>query len=703
MRNAPKYFNRDISWLSFNYRVLEEASDQTLPLYERLKFLAIYSSNLDEFYKVRVAEYKYNFDPEDLEEIKGGSPVKVLREIKSIVDGQLHHFGRIFHDEILEGLRNEGLVLYQGEMPEDAGHLVFIRDYFYREVIPYLQPVLLTRGTRSFLRDNRLYLAIRLFRKKNTTDPEKLNKRRPRYAIVKLPTNDLPRFVRLPDGDGKYHFIFLDDLVRVNLQELFPGYDVESSYSIKMLRDADLGILDEFSGNLIDKIRKNIGLRKVGEPALFIYDRSIPEDFIHVLKESFGLYKEDMLAGERYLNFQDFFTFPNPFSPRLQLNLPAPLHPAALEKHRSMFSAIKEKDRILHYPYHSFDYVLRFLNEAALEPKVEEIKVTQYRVASNSAVVNALINAARNGKKVTVFVEVKARFDEENNLYLARLMEQAGVRIIYSLPGLKVHAKMALVIRRTGGVRKRSYAYLSSGNFNEKTARLYADHGFFTCKDSYLYDLERLFEYFENQDLEIEFNKLLVTQFNFKAEVVARIDNEIEIAKSGANGYILLKMNSLQNKPFINKLYEASEAGVTIDLIIRGICCIVPNQAFSKNIRIIRIVDSYLEHARVWVFGNNGKNDLFITSADWMNRNINRRIETAFPIEDEDLKEEVLKILNLQLRDNVKGRLVNENLENLLRDDNEPRVRSQRDTYRLLVSKEPGMENMNPYSDELVH
>ena len=687
MENSPRYFNRDISWLSFNYRVLEEADDESLPLYERLKFLAIYSSNLDEFYKVRVSEYKYGYKNDDIDETKGEDPLKALHEINAIVDKQLKDFGRIFNQEILAQWNREGLILYQGELPTAPEHQTFIRDYFYQEVVPYLQPVLLTRGTKTFMRDNRLYLAIRLFRKKNGSDINKLKNRRPRYAVVKLPTNDMPRFVRLPDINGKFHFLFLDDLVRFNLHELFPGYDVESSYCIKMLRDADLGIRDEYTGNLVEKIRHNIRLRKVGEPALFTYDRSIPKDFLQVLKESFDLDKDDLLAGERYLSFQDFFSFPNPFAPRLQLNRLPTIHPVELEQYSSMFNAIKDSDRILHYPYHSFDYVLKFLNEAAFDPKVEEIKVTQYRVASDSAVVNALIGAARNGKRVTVFVEVKARFDEENNLYMAKLMEDAGIRIIYSLPGLKVHAKMALVLRKANGIRKRSYAYLSTGNFNEKTARLYGDHGFFTCKDDYLHDLEQLFRYLENQQVVVRFNKLLVTQFNFKKELVRRVNREIKLAKSGKQGYILLKMNGIQNKTFINKLYEASMAGVKIDLIIRGICCVVPNQAFSSNITITRIVDSYLEHARVWVFGNDGKNDIFMTSADWMNRNIDWRIETAFPIEDGNLKQEVLDILNLQLKDNVKARRVNEFLENVVIQEGDTKVRSQYDIYQMLALK----------------
>ncbi len=689
MLKSLKYFNRDISWLSFNYRVLEEADDKSLPLYERLKFLAIYSSNLDEFYKVRVAEYKNNFNPEEFDGIDDIAPGKVVKEINEIVDKQLRDFGRIFHEEILGGLYKEGLILHQGEVPSLPEHQAFCRDYFYREVVPYLQPVLITKGTRTFLRDNRLYLAIRLYRKKNIFKIEKNKIRRAKYAIVKLPTNDLPRFVRLPDANKMFHYLFLDDLVRFNLQELFPGYDVESSYCFKMLRDADLGIQDEFSGNLIEKIRRNIGLRKVGDPALFIYDRTMPSDILHVLKDAFGLYKEDVLAGDRYLSFHDFFNFPNPFSPRLQLNHPNPIHPKALEKHGSMFAAIKEKDWVLHYPYHSFDYVLKFLNEASIDTKVDEIKVTQYRVASNSAVVNSLINAARNGKKVTVFVEVKARFDEENNLYSARLMEQAGVRIIYSIPGLKVHAKMALVIRKSGGQRKRSYAYLSTGNFNEKTARLYADHGFFTCKDEYLFEIEKLFDYFDHQASTPVFKKMLVTQFNLKRELNKKISKEISIAKKGGEGYILLKMNGIQNKTLINKLYDASKAGVKIDLIIRGICCLVPNKSFSNNIRIIRIVDSFLEHARVWVFGNSGNPSLYLTSADWLNRNINRRIEIAFPIEDDLLRKEILNILELQLMDNTKARVISENLENIpVKTSKKEVIRAQWDTYRLLAAGE---------------
>jgi len=673
--------------LSFNYRLLEEADDKMLPLFERLKFLAIYSSNLDGFYKVRVAEYKFNADKDEFEGLTDNNPQKIVNIINDTVENQLYHFDRIFKKDILTELQQEGLILFQGKIPENQSHLDFIHDYFYSKVLPLLQPVLIRTDFCPYMLDNKLYMAVRLFREKKTEQGTK-HKKRARYSIIKIPTDELGRFIRLPDiGDNKFYYLFLEDLIRLKLHEIFPSYSIDSSYGIKMLRDADLGIQDEFSGNLVEKIRKRVTTSKRGAPALFLFDRAIPHDFLDALKEAIGVEQHDTLPSNRYLNSQDFINLPNPFAPRLQLNNFNPIRPSELEQFNSMFAAIKAKDRILHFPYHSFDYVLRFFYEASIDPKVDEIKVTQYRVATNSAVVNALINAARNGKKVTVFVEVKARFDEENNLNMARLMEEAGVRIIYSIPGLKVHAKMALVIRKVNDQRKRSFAYLSTGNFNEKTARTYADHGFFTSKSEILADLENLFDFLENQSVAPVFQKLLVTQFNFKQELINKIDNEINIAQNGGDGYILLKMNGVQNKSLINKLYEASMAGVKIDLIVRSVCCLIPNQDFSNNIRLIRIVDSFLEHARIWVFGKN-KKEIYLSSGDWLNRNLNKRIEIAFPIEDEELKQEIIYILDLQLNDNVKARTINENLENIksLTSGNKP-IRAQWDTYRMIAER----------------
>jgi len=677
-----KFFNRDISWLSFNHRVLEEAKDPSLPLFERLKFLAIYSNNLDEFYKVRVAEYRNAAQhPEGYPDIPNAGDT--LEKINQIVGQHWIEYSRIFKGEILPLMKKNKIILHLDNYQVEPEQQRFIDTFFQQELIPYCQPVLLNKGTRSFMRDNRLYLAVKLYRKQKDK-VKKHKKRRARYALIKVPTNDHSRFIKLPQIDDQHHFIFLDDALRFGLPELFPGYDVVGSWCVKIARNADLGIEDEFWGDLVEKIRKNLSLRKTGTPAGLYHDRAIPTDVLQFLMDSFDIKPIELVETGSYQNLHDFFSFPNPFSPQLQWQAPQPIKPYELEKAGSMFEAIKRKERVLHYPYHSFDYVIQFLREAATDEKVEEIKVTQYRVASNSEVVGALIFAAHNKKKVTVFVEVKARFDEANNLYFARQMEKAGIKIIYSIPGLKVHAKMALAIRRSHGIRKRSFAYLSTGNFNEKTARLYADHGFFTCNDAYLDDMENLFNYLEDQNEKPKLNKLLITQINLRKSIMDRINHEIELAKNGQDGYILLKMNGIQNKNLISKLYEASQAGVKIDLIVRGICCLVPEQEYSENIRVYRLVDSFLEHARIWVFGNNNNKEMFLSSADWLNRNINRRIEIAFPIENAELKQEILTILEMQLNDNVKLRQIDKDLNNVPLKKEKPKLCAQHATYQYL-------------------
>ncbi|MCU4175136.1 polyphosphate kinase 1 [Carboxylicivirga sp. N1Y90] len=678
---SQQFFNRDISWLSFNHRVLEEAKDESLPLFERLKFMAIYSSNLDEFYKVRVAEYRNaTVNPKSFPDIPDAE--QTFEKINAIVSQHWVEFSQILKEHILPQMHLNGIILHYKGYPSYPSHLNFIQEYFNTEITPYVQPVLLNKGTRSFMRDNRLYLAIKLF-KKSTKEKARKSKKA-RYALIKLPTNEAPRFIRLPRVDDQHHIVFLDDILRYNLQELFPGFDIVGSWGVKLARDADLGIEDEFGGNIVERIKENLAKRKIGKPAGFLHDRNIPGDLLAYLQETFDINTNELVPTGSYLNSHDFFNFPTPENPDLVWQAPKPILPFELEQTGSMFEAIKKKERVLHYPYHSFKYVIQFLNEAATDPKVEDIMLTQYRVASNSEVVSALIAAAHNKKNVTVFVEVKARFDEENNLYFAKQMEKAGVKIMYSIPGLKVHAKMALVLRRSHGVRKRSFAYLSTGNFNEKTARLYADHGFFTCNDAYINDMENLFKYLQDQSIKPKLNKLLVTQINLRKTIMENINREIELAQSGKEGYILLKMNGIQNKNLISKLYEASQAGVKVDLIVRGVCCLVPDQEFSKNIRVLRLVDSFLEHARIWVFGNGGQKTMFLSSADWLNRNINRRIETAFPIEHPELKDEILNILEMQLNDNVKVRRIDTNLNNVLDQTDRPQLRAQVSTYSYL-------------------
>jgi polyphosphate kinase len=676
-KTAFQYINRDLSWLSFNSRVLEEASDKGLPLYERLKFLAIYSSNLDEFYKVRVASYR------KLLNLPDENPSEILADILNVVEKQQNEFGRVFWKELVPELKANNIVLVQNRRLAKV-HKDYIHRYFYEEIIPYLQPILLLKGKISpFLRDSAIYLAIKLYKKTADEDPSK--KKRARYAIVNIPTDKLPRFLELPSLKGKHSIIFLDDLIKMNLEALFPGYTIDSSYSIKLSRDADLDIGDEFSGDLAEKIQRSLVKRKTGIPSRFLYDQSIPDSFLKLLQDTFHLAQEDLVPGGKYHHFSDLFSFPNPVSPKLEIKSLPQLTKKDLAQHNSLLEAMEICDWMLHFPYHSYEPVIRFLNEAAIDPKVKEIKTTQYRVAPDSAIVNALINARNNGKKVTVFVEVKARFDEHANLQFAKIMKKAGIRIIYSIPGLKVHAKIALVLRKASKSRKEAYAFLSTGNFNEKTAKLYADHGLLTSDENITSELKLVFNHLEDQSSKVKLKHLLVAQFNIKKELIKLINREITNAKDGKPAWMILKMNGIDNKKMIDKLYEASQAGVKIDLIVRGICCVVPGEPYSKNITVTRIVDRYLEHARVFVFGNQGDPDIYMASADWMNRNLNSRIELCFPIYDEQLKNEVMEILQLQLQDNTKARHLDKVHNNLpVLSKGKQKVRAQIETYKLL-------------------
>jgi len=687
------YYNRELSWLSFNYRVLEEAMDKSMPVYDRIKFLAIYYANLDEFYRVRVASYRslLTLGTNQLEKLDY-NPELILKDINEEVIKQQDKFEHIFYDEILPDLSKNNIILVQDEkLSKEQDE--FLQNYFLQEILPDVLPVLLTKGdVLSFLRDNVIYLAIKLFKKKKKSKAAKLkdgitHQKSPKYAIIKIPTDKLPRFVELPkDGDNNY-IIFLEDIIRKQLKTLFPGYIVDSSYCIKISRDAELPIEDEFKGNLVEKIRKGLKKRKTGLPARFLYDKRIPTSFLNLLKIAFNLSKNDLIASFKYQNINDLWQFPNPVGSTLETPATPKLHHRELDKAASILKAAKDKEYMLHFPYHSYDYVIRFFNEAAIDPKVEEIKTTQYRLATNSAIVSSLISAALNGKKVTVFVEFKARFDEEANLNFADRMEKAGINVIPSLPGLKVHAKAALVLQRPSvkdGKRK-GIAFLSTGNFNEKTALIYADHGYFTSNDEIIEEVNQLFNYLEDPSLEISFNHFLVPKFNLKQAFKSKIEREIEHAKAGKKAYLLFKMNSLEDRKMIDRLYEASIAGVKIDLIIRGICSIVTNKPYSKNIKVIRIVDKYLEHARLFVFYNNGQNEMYISSADLMKRNLNRRVELMVPIYNEKIKNEILDILQIQLSDNTKARILGNNIcDWRLPDKNGKNIRAQEEIYKYL-------------------
>lgn len=510
---------------------------------------------------------------------------------------------------------------------------------------------------------------------------------------MKLPYSKVPRFIQLPKVGDDYYLMFIEDIIKANLDVIFPGYEVDRSYCIKISRDADILIDDSANtSEIIEQVKKKVKKRKIGAVCRFVYDRAMPRDFLEFLMNVYHIDRSELVPGDKHLNMEDLRHLPNPnlIVPPMQKFQPMKL--TCLDEHESIFRYVAKKDLLLYYPYHSFDHFIHFLYEAVHDPYAREIMVTQYRVAENSAVINTLIAAAQNGKKVTVFVELKARFDEENNLATAEMMKAAGINIIFSIPGLKVHAKVALVLRRDAkGHKMTSYAYISTGNFNEKTATLYADIGLFTCNSVIVNDLHNLFRTLQGKENPV-FKHLLVARFNLIPELNRLIDHEIALTQKGKRGRIILKMNALQDSAMIDRLYEASQAGVEIDLIVRGICCLIPGEPFSRNIRVTRIVDTFLEHARVWYFGNDGNPKLFIGSPDWMKRNLYRRIEAVTPILDPDLKQELTEMLSIQLADKRKACFVDAQLQNRWKSSRPQleKVRAQYTFYEYLKKKIDG-------------
>lgn len=690
MEKVYQYFKRDISWLSFNYRVLMEAEDDTLPIYERIKFLSIYSSNMEEFYEIRVAEHrgvimKKNYTDESSEEAEA-----TLAAITNEVNWQQKEYHRVFHHVILPELERQGIHLYQDSRPEPF-HEEFVRNFFNEEVFPFLAPVVIQKDDiRTFIRDRRLYLVIRMKKKKTEQEEKTAESPAFQYVLMKIPFSKVPRFIELPKHEGKSYIMFIDDIIRANLSSVFIGYEIDSCYNIKISRDADIYLEDETSSTIVENIRKKLKKRKIGALSRFMYDMDMPKDFLDFLCLAFSISQEDLVMGGRYNNLQDLIKLPNPGSKELEWKSPSPMRVPYLDEMGSMIRAVKKQDVFLHFPYESFDYLIRLLMEAAFDPKVDEIKITQYRVAENSAVINTLISAAQNGKKVTVFVELKARFDEENNMSSSEKMKQAGIQIIYSIPGLKVHAKVAVILRKDdgNGRRRKDIAYLSTGNFNEKTARVYSDMALLTSNPAIVQDINKVFAILEGKLESPTFTHLLVARFNMVPELDRMIEREVEHVRAGRKGRIILKMNGLHDTHMINSLYRASECGVEIDLIVRGICCLIPNRPYSRNIRITRIVDMFLEHSRVWYFYNDGEEEVYLASADWMRRNLNRRIETAFPILDASIRQMIIDILHIQLKDNVKACWIDEKLQNVPKKDDSPvKVRAQMEIFNYLREK----------------
>jgi len=682
-----EYTNRDISWLSFNFRVLQEAMDKTLPLYERIKFLAIYSNNTEEFYQVRVSYYKHMLRHErefPKQHFKNVDPAAIIRQINEIVTNQQSIFHLIFEQEIIPALRKNNIILVDEKVQLSDEQHSFVREVFYSNIITSVQPVLLVKKkVRPFMRTGQPYMALEMVSK----DSNK-NKQLERYGMIKIPTDhNISRFVELPEHNGKHYIMFVEDVIMKHIDAIFPGYKIKNSYSFKLTRDADMEYDDYEGDDLIEAIDRIRSVRSVGKPNRFQFDRAMPEKLLEYLTASFHISKDIMVMGGNRHNFRDFFSFPNPAYPKLEIqSLPPIPIPALANQKKPIASLISKKDFLLSVPYQPFEHYLRFLREASTDPTVKEIKATQYRVSDHSVVVNSLIAAAENGKKVTVFVELKARFDEEANLKWAYEMTKAGIRIIYSIPNLKVHAKIALVIRKKGS-KYGDQAYLGTGNFNEKTARLYGDHGLFTSNPEVVSEVKELYRYLMDQQIQPEFKHILVPRFNMIPSFIEMIDQEIANVKAGKIGYILLKMNGLQDKEMVDSLYKASEAGVKVDLIIRGVCTLKTEKRYSKNIRVIRIVDRFLEHARVFVFLNDGEHRIYLGSADWMKRNLRSRVECVFPIYDPDLKKELLNILHIQLSDNVKACEIDENLRNQKIITKGPDIRAQMTIYEYFKKK----------------
>ncbi len=668
--------NKEISWLSFNERVLQEANNPDVPLIERIKFLGICSSNLDEFYRVRVATLNRLADlGKKAKKIIGEDPRKVLKEIKKVALLQHDKFDTIFKKLIKELAKKKIFIITEKELTPEQGE--FVKKYFHTEVRSKLIPIMLKQVPDTLqLRDRLVYLAICLEMK---DDPEKKE-----YALIEMPSDVLPRFLILPTVAGKKHIILLDDVIRyhlVDISSIFP-YEKFAAYTIKITRDAELDFDNDISESYMEKMHKSLRQRKAGIPVRFIYDAQLPDEFLKMLIKKIQLTEEDtLIAGAKYHNNRDFMNFPVIGSRQLKYPAIKSLSHKDIISDQSLLKSMRKMDILLHYPYHSFDYVIDLLREASIDPKVTSIKMTIYRAAKDSSVLNALINAVKNGKSVVVALELQARFDEEANISWANRLEEEGVKVIFGVPGLKVHSKLCLITRNEKD-RPFHYAIIGTGNFNEDTAKIYTDHSLFTADPRLTKEVDKIFNFFVKAYRSDNFKHLIVSPNFMRKRLTSLINKEIKNVRQGKQAYIILKLNNLTDSALIRKLYEASEAGVKIKLIVRGMFSLIPGvEGMSSNIEAISIVDKFLEHTRIFVFGNDGNEKYYISSADWMPRNIDRRIEVTCPIYDENIINELRQYLEIQWNDNVRARILDENLENTFK-KSEPR-RKLRTQWRL--------------------
>ncbi len=669
---SKSYIPKEISWLSFNERVLQEAENKEVPLAERFKFLGIYSNNLDEYFRVRVATLKRlsQFGSKS-KDVLGYNPKATLKRIQEIVLEQNTKFEKIYSSLIQELDKHK--IHFTNEKQLNQEQSEFVKNFFLTEVRTRLMPSLIVKDAElPNLTDDAIYLAIILNKKK---EPEKK-----RYALLEVPSGVLPRFIILPEsGDDKY-IIYLDDVIRYGLKDIFFIFDFDecSAYTIKLTKDAELEIADDISESYIDKLSRSLHQRKWGSPVRFIYDRKMPDDLLKILTKKLNFGPDDVIIpSDRYHNLKDFMHFPSLGKKKFYYEPLVPVSHRDIQHGKSILSAMKRKDIMLFFPYHPFDHFIDLLREASIDPFVTSIQITLYRLARNSSVINALLNAVRNGKNVTTIVELQARFDEEANILWGNKLQEEGVKVIYGVPGLKVHSKLLLITRVKNDITQR-YAAIGTGNFNEDTARVYTDHLLLTTNLKITNEVLKVFNFFNVNYKKDNYYHLVLSPFALRNKMNLLIENEIRNAQAGKKAYIYLKLNNITDSEIIENLYEASAAGVTVKLIVRGMISLVPGlKDISENIKGIGIVDQFLEHTRFMIFCNEGNEEIYISSADLMTRNIEHRIEVTCPVFDKGIKNELKHIFEIQWNDNVKARKLDATLSNNFAKPGKKEFRSQ--------------------------
>lgn len=669
-----KIINREISWLSFNERVLQEAQDkQNVPLIERIRFLGIFSNNLDEFFKVRVATIKRMIDiQEGGQRVEGEKPKRLMNNIQKKVLKLQNKFETTFHSILVELERHDIFIINEKEL--NPIQEIFVRKYFKEKIMPVISPIMLNNiGSFPYLKDKSIYFAIKLLQTSKSGTQE--------FALIEIPSDVLPRFIELPSESDRKFIILLEDIIRFELEDIFAIFECDSAdaWTIKLTRDAELDMDNDVSLSFLELMSKGVMGRKTGEPVRFVFDNRIAKDLLDFIIHQLHLDEEsNLIPGGRYHNFKDFMSFPNVGSDDLEYEKISPVWHKNIEYNKSILAVMKQRDFMVHVPYQDFNIFINLLQEAAIDPKVKEISLTIYRVARNSQVINALINACRNGKIVNVIIELQARFDEEANINWSRILEEAGATIYLGIPRLKVHAKL-LCITRIEDRKPFLYSCVSTGNFHEGTANVYSDLILFTSDKRITSEVKKVFDFFANIHQNQYYKHLIVSPLFMRKRLYRLIDNEIKYAKAGKKAKIFLKLNALVDKEIIYKLYQANNAGVDIELIIRGACSLIPGiPDMSERIQAISIVDKFLEHSRIFIFHNNGNPLYYISSADGMGRNLDRRIEIACPIFDKEIQKEIQEMIDIQLRDNIKARLINEDQDNpYVLSNSDEKLRSQ--------------------------